>query len=74
MRAASWVIREIATKRVICETFNPKAVAALNTRRYEAVAIGTYLGSMNGLCPHGFVLADNVCGPCSEGRPNRKIT
>lgn len=23
------------------------------------------------LCPHGMVLADNVCGPCSEGRPNR---
>lgn len=22
-------------------------------------------------CPHGFVLAENVCGPCSEGRPNR---
>src|SRR5882724_2769271 len=24
------------------------------------------------LCPHGFVLAENTCGPCSEGRPNRK--
>jgi hypothetical protein len=23
------------------------------------------------ICPHGMVLADNVCGPCSEGRPNR---
>jgi hypothetical protein len=23
------------------------------------------------LCPHGFVVAENVCGPCSEGRPNR---
>lgn len=23
------------------------------------------------LCPHGFVLADNICGPCSEGRANR---
>lgn len=22
------------------------------------------------LCPHGFVRAENVCGPCSEGRPN----
>jgi len=21
-------------------------------------------------CPHGFVRAENVCGPCSEGRPN----
>jgi hypothetical protein len=24
------------------------------------------------LCPHGYVLADNICGPCSEGRPNRR--
>jgi hypothetical protein len=24
-----------------------------------------------GLCPHGFALADNVCGPCSEGRPSK---
>lgn len=23
------------------------------------------------LCPHGMPLADNVCGPCSEGRPNK---
>lgn len=23
------------------------------------------------LCPHGMPLADNICGPCSEGRPNR---
>lgn len=23
------------------------------------------------LCPHGMPKADNVCGPCSEGRPNR---
>lgn len=23
------------------------------------------------LCPHGMVLADNVCGPCSKGKPNR---
>lgn len=22
------------------------------------------------LCPHGMPLAENVCGPCSEGRPN----
>lgn len=26
-----------------------------------------------GFCPHGMVLADNVCGPCSEGRPNRCV-
>jgi hypothetical protein len=23
------------------------------------------------LCPHGMPLAENICGPCSEGRPNR---
>lgn len=23
------------------------------------------------LCTHGFVLAANICGPCSEGRPNK---
>jgi hypothetical protein len=22
------------------------------------------------LCPHGMPLAENVCGPCSEGEPN----
>lgn len=27
--------------------------------------------STQALCPHGFVLADNTCGPCSEGRPTR---
>jgi hypothetical protein len=23
------------------------------------------------LCPHGMPLAENVCGPCSQGRPNQ---
>lgn len=23
------------------------------------------------LCPHGLPIADNTCGPCSEGRPNK---
>jgi hypothetical protein len=23
-----------------------------------------------GVCPHGMPLAENVCGPCSKGRPN----
>jgi hypothetical protein len=43
----SWVIREKATGRVICETYSAQAVAALNTTRYEAVPIGTYLASLN---------------------------
>jgi hypothetical protein len=25
------------------------------------------------LCPHGLPLAENICGPCSEGRPMRAI-
>jgi hypothetical protein len=24
------------------------------------------------LCPHGMPLADNICGICSEGRPNAR--
>lgn len=52
----SWVIREIATKRVICETFNPKFVAALNAAKYEAVPAARYLGEINKSikeCSHG---------------------
>ncbi len=47
MKAASWVLREKATGRVIAETFSPKVVAALNTEKYEAVAIHDYLVSLN---------------------------
>lgn len=47
MKTASWVIRERATGRVILETFNAKAVAALNTAKYEAVPILAYLQSLN---------------------------
>lgn len=43
MKIASWVIRNKDTKEVICETFNPKAIAALNTAKYEAVPILDYL-------------------------------
>lgn len=47
MKTASWVIREKTTGRVICETFNPRLVAALNTDKYEAVPILDYLVSLN---------------------------
>lgn len=43
----SWVIREKATGKVICEIFDPRAVAALNTAKYEAVPILEYLVSLN---------------------------
>lgn len=46
--SASWVIREKATGRVIAETFEARTVAALNTKRYEAVPILDYLASLNG--------------------------
>lgn len=46
-RTASWVIRETATKRVICETFEPEHVAKLNVARYEAVPILDYLRGLN---------------------------
>lgn len=44
----SWVVREKATRRVLFETFSKRIVAALNTDRYEAVPILTYLGEING--------------------------
>jgi len=47
MKTASWVIREKSTGKVIMETFDPKKVAALNTRKYEAVPILEYLQKLN---------------------------
>jgi hypothetical protein len=43
----SWVIRETASGKVICETFDPRAVALLNKARYEAVPIQKYLAGLN---------------------------
>lgn len=47
---ASWIIRNIATREVICETYSKAMVARLNTAKYEAVPIGEYLGSLNKKC------------------------
>jgi len=44
---ASWIFRNKHTKKVVCETFDPKKVAALNTTKYEAVPILEYLVSIN---------------------------
>jgi len=46
-RTASWVIRNRDTKEVVCETFNPRFVALLNTAKYEAVPILEYLQELN---------------------------
>ena len=48
MKTASWIIRNKLTKEVVCETFNPAVVAALNTVKYEAVPVLEYLTSING--------------------------
>jgi hypothetical protein len=45
--AASWVIREKATGKVIAETFDRKKVDALNTEKYEAVPILEHLQGLN---------------------------
>jgi hypothetical protein len=44
---ASWVIVERATGAAVLETYNPKAVACLNTAKYEAVPILAYLQGLN---------------------------
>ena len=43
---ASWVIRHKATKRVVCETWNPAIRRGL-TADYEAVPIRDYLAEVN---------------------------
>ena len=47
MMSASWILRRISDSRVICETFDVRKVAALNTARYEAVPILDYLRELN---------------------------
>lgn len=43
---ASWVIRHKATKRVVCETWDPVRIRHL-TEAYEAVPIADYLAEIN---------------------------
>src|SRR3990167_2240642 len=31
-----------------------------------------YATRFDALCPHGMPLVENICGPCSQGRPNRR--
>lgn len=45
--AASWVILEKSSRKVLFETFDRRKVDALNTARYEAVPIDQYLASLN---------------------------
>lgn len=50
---ASWVLRNKATKEVICETFNPLHLAHLNAEKYEAIPILEYLQELNRSVKHG---------------------
>ncbi len=47
MKTASWVIIEIATEKVIFETFNESLVKKINTEKYRVVPILEYLQSLN---------------------------
>ncbi|MBK1901970.1 MULTISPECIES: hypothetical protein [Burkholderia] len=47
MISASWVIRVKDTQCVLFETYNAQVVERLNTAKYEAVPILTYLGELN---------------------------
>ena len=47
-RPASWIVRRKETGEVVTELFDPRAVAKLNTAKYEAVPILAYLQSING--------------------------
>lgn len=51
MRTASWVVRELATGRVIFETFNSDLRDSLNTEKYEMVPVAEYLASLNSMRP-----------------------
>lgn len=48
MKAASWVIIEKSTGKVIMETFDKRKIDALNTEKYKAVPILEYLVGLNG--------------------------
>lgn len=47
MQTASWIIRNKNTREVVAETFDRRAVDALNIEKYEAVPILEYLVSLN---------------------------
>ena len=43
MRTTSWVIVSLSTGQAVCETFQPRIIAKLNTTRYKAVPILDWL-------------------------------
>lgn len=49
MRSSSWVISEIATGKIIAETFDQAKVNALNISKYKAVPILEHLSSLTNI-------------------------
>jgi hypothetical protein len=47
MKTASWVIIDKQTGAVLFETFQASIIPKINTARYEAVPILTYLQGLN---------------------------
>lgn len=47
LRSASVVVVERETGRVVCELFDRRLIEQINTSRYEAIPIQTYLASLN---------------------------
>lgn len=47
MKTASWVIVRLSDNQVLFETFDEKKVDYLNTNKYKAVPIYTYLVELN---------------------------
>jgi hypothetical protein len=47
MKTASWVIVDKQTGAALFETFQASIIAKINTARYEAVPILTYLQGLN---------------------------
>lgn len=44
---ASWIIRNKVTKQVVMETYRLDLLERLNTKKYEAIPVQQYLGSIN---------------------------
>lgn len=53
-----------------CETTGEAAGQCVACQAADLIERGK--AKTDALCPHGFVLRDNTCGPCSKGEPNRK--
>lgn len=78
------VVIPFETARLIRNVFLPANPRKLRKAHPDTVAaVELFLAKLSqaacasapetgALCPHGMPLAENVCGPCSEGQPNRQ--